>query len=47
VLVRAVKGGGGTRVDYPALALNDESGQPTAAVEAVLREGKTLNIADA
>jgi tRNA1(Val) A37 N6-methylase TrmN6 len=47
VLVRAVKGGGGTRVDYPALALNDESGQLTAAVEAVLREGKTLNIADA
>jgi tRNA1(Val) A37 N6-methylase TrmN6 len=38
VLVRAVKGGGGTRVDYPALALNDESGQPTAAVEAVLRQ---------
>jgi len=47
VLVRAMKGGGGTRADYPALALNDESGQPTAAVEAVLREGKTLNIADA
>ena len=47
VLVRAVKGAGGTRTDYPALALNDESGQPTAAVEAVLREGKTLNIADA
>ena len=47
VLVRAVKGGGRTRVDCPALALNDERGQPTAAVEAVLREGKTLNIADA
>ena len=47
VLVRAVKGAGGTRTDYPALALNDESGQPTAAVEAVLREAKTLNIADA
>jgi tRNA1(Val) A37 N6-methylase TrmN6 len=47
VLVRAMKGGGGTRADYPALALNDESGQPTAAVEAILREGKTLSIADA
>src|SRR6478609_3159878 len=47
VLVRAMKGGGGTRADYPAIALNDESGQPTAAVEAILREGKTLSIADA
>jgi tRNA1(Val) A37 N6-methylase TrmN6 len=47
VLVRAVKGSGGARKDYPALALNDESGQPTASVEAVLREGKTLNISDA
>jgi len=47
VLVRAVKQGGGTRMDYPALALNDEKGQPTATVEAVLREGKTLSIADA
>jgi tRNA1(Val) A37 N6-methylase TrmN6 len=45
VLVRAVKECGGKRMDYPALALNDESGQPTAAVEAVLREGKTLSIA--
>jgi tRNA1(Val) A37 N6-methylase TrmN6 len=47
VLVRAVKGAGGTRTDFPALALNDENGQPTPAAEAVLRNGKTLTIADA
>jgi hypothetical protein len=42
-----VKGGDGTRKDCPALALNDENGQPTAAAEAVLRSGKILTIADA
>jgi tRNA1(Val) A37 N6-methylase TrmN6 len=47
VLVRAVKGSGGTRTDFPALALNDENGQPAPAAEAVLRNGKTLTIADA
>jgi tRNA1(Val) A37 N6-methylase TrmN6 len=47
ILVRAVKGGDGTRKDCPALALNDENGQPTAAAEAVLRSGKILTIADA
>lgn len=47
VLVRAVKAGGKTRTDYPPLTLNDESGQPTAAAEAVLREGKALSMADA
>jgi tRNA1(Val) A37 N6-methylase TrmN6 len=47
VLVRGVKGGGGTQVDYPALVLNDANGRPTAAAEAVLREGKTLNMAQA
>jgi tRNA1(Val) A37 N6-methylase TrmN6 len=45
VLVRAVKAGSGPQIDYPALALNDEHGQPTAAAETVLREGKILNIA--
>ncbi|MGB9044339.1 MAG: hypothetical protein WCC81_17955 [Pseudolabrys sp.] len=47
VLVRAVKAASGPLVNHPALVLNDEDGQPTAAAEAVLREGKTLNIADA
>jgi tRNA1(Val) A37 N6-methylase TrmN6 len=47
ILVRAEKGGDGTRKDCPALALNDENGQPTAAAEAVLRSGKILTIADA
>jgi len=47
VLVRAVKGAGGSRKDCPALALNDENAQPTPAAEAVLRDGKTLTIADA
>jgi tRNA1(Val) A37 N6-methylase TrmN6 len=45
VLVRGVKGGGGTPVAYPALVLNDGDGRPTTAAEAVLREGKTLNLA--
>jgi len=45
VLVRAVKGGSGRQIDYPALTLNDGHGQPTATAEAVLRGGKTLNIA--
>jgi len=44
VLVRAIKGGSGVRVDYPALILNDAQGQPTAAAEAVLRGGGTLDI---
>ncbi len=47
VLVRAIKSANGPQTAYPALTLNDEHGQPTAAAEAVLREGKTLNIADA
>ena len=46
VLVRAVKAGRSTRTDYPPLSLNDGQGQPTAAAEAVLREGKTLTIAE-
>jgi tRNA1(Val) A37 N6-methylase TrmN6 len=43
-LVRAVKSGGGAGVTYPGLILNDQQGKPTAAAEAVLRGGGTLNI---
>jgi tRNA1(Val) A37 N6-methylase TrmN6 len=46
MLVRAVKGGGTNRRDYPNLVLNQEQGQPTAAAEAVLRGGQTLSIAE-
>jgi tRNA1(Val) A37 N6-methylase TrmN6 len=46
VLVRAVKAGRGTQIDYPPFSLNDEHGQPTAAAESVLRGGKTLTIAE-
>ena len=46
VLVRAVKGGRGTQVNYPPLSLNDEHGRPTAAAEAVLRGGNRLTIAE-
>jgi tRNA1(Val) A37 N6-methylase TrmN6 len=46
VLVRAVKAGRGTQMDYPPFSLNDEHGQPTAAAESVLRGGKTLTIAE-
>jgi tRNA1(Val) A37 N6-methylase TrmN6 len=44
VLVRAVKSGSGAPVTYPALVLNDEQGRPSAAAEAVLRSGATLEI---
>ena len=44
VLVRAVKDGASARTDYPALILNDEYGRPSAAAEAVLRGGETLDI---
>ena len=46
VLVRAVKSGHGSNKNYPALVLNDERGRPTAAAEAVLRSGATLNISE-
>jgi len=46
VVVRAVRASGGPQLTYPALALNDEHGRPTAAAEAILRGGKTLNIAE-
>lgn len=43
VLVRAVKGGAGPRSpNLPALVLNDDTGKPSAAAEAVLRELKPL-----
>jgi tRNA1(Val) A37 N6-methylase TrmN6 len=45
VLVRAVRGGGARRRDYPALILNDADGRPTAAAEAALRGGETLSLA--
>ncbi len=46
VLVRAVKGGTGAMRDYPGLTLNDELGKPSAAAEAVLRDGETLVMAN-
>lgn len=46
VLVRAVKGEAGRRPDLPALELNDDTGKPSAAAEAVVREAKTLALAD-
>src|SRR5262249_3741828 len=45
VVVRAVKAHGASELAYAALTLNDKNGRPTAAAEAVLRGGKTLNIA--
>lgn len=46
VLVQAVKGGDASRKIYAPLYLHDKSGRPTAAAEAILREGDTLPIAD-
>jgi tRNA1(Val) A37 N6-methylase TrmN6 len=46
VLVRAVKGSRGPLVIYPGLVLNDGSGHPSKAVEAVLREGVALQLAE-
>jgi len=45
--VRAEKGGGISRKSYPPLVLNDEAGRPTPVVEAIMRDGKTLPIAEA
>lgn len=47
VLVRAVKAGPGTQMDYPPLSLNDERGEPTEAAEDILRQGRTLTISQA
>jgi tRNA1(Val) A37 N6-methylase TrmN6 len=46
VLVRAVKGQAWSRSDRAGLVLNDASGKPTQAAEAVLREGATLSLAE-
>jgi len=46
ILVRADKGGRGAPVYLPALVLNDAQGRPTAAAEAVLREGQKLGLAE-
>lgn len=45
VLVRAIKGGAGRLPDLAPLVLNDESGRPSAAAEAVLREAMPLALA--
>jgi tRNA1(Val) A37 N6-methylase TrmN6 len=47
VLVRAAKGGSNSRKNYPPLVLNDEEGRPTPVAEAIMRDGKTLQIAEA
>ncbi len=46
VLVRAVKGGSGAMRDYRGLVLNDGQARPSAAAEAVLRGGATLEMAE-
>ena len=46
VLVRAVRGAPPGRRDYPELALNEASGRPTAAAEAILRSGDVLSLAE-
>jgi tRNA1(Val) A37 N6-methylase TrmN6 len=46
VLVRAVKGGKGVELACPALVLNDAHNRPTAAAEAVLRNGEALPLAE-
>jgi tRNA1(Val) A37 N6-methylase TrmN6 len=46
VLVRAAKAGSGAPLTYPGLILNDRDGRPSAAAEAVLRGGDTLEIAE-
>lgn len=45
VLVRAVKGGTGTRRNEAGLVLNDATGRPSAEAEAILRGGATLSLA--
>jgi tRNA1(Val) A37 N6-methylase TrmN6 len=47
VLVRALKGGdAAARAQMEPLILNDAKGRPTQAAEAVLREAKSLTIAE-
>lgn len=45
VIVRALKGVHGRLAFLPGLDLNDEEGRPTAAAEAVLRQGAELPLA--
>ncbi len=45
VLVRAVKAAGAGEKTYSALVLNDAGNGPTAAAEAILRNGETLPLA--
>ena len=45
ILVRAVKGAAAAVRTLPALELNDSSGRPSAAAEAVLRGGEMLPLA--
>lgn len=44
VLLRATKGSRAPLVLHPPLMLNDAQGKPSAATEAVLRAGETLNL---
>ncbi len=43
IIVRAVKGGDGEQTNIPGLVLNDDTGRPTQAAEAVLRGGEPLS----
>jgi tRNA1(Val) A37 N6-methylase TrmN6 len=47
VLVRAEKAGSTSRKSYPPLVLNDETGRPTPVAEAIMRDAKTLPMAEA
>ena len=47
VLVRAEKAGSTSRKSYPPLVLNDETGRPTPVAEAIMRDAKTLSMAEA
>jgi tRNA1(Val) A37 N6-methylase TrmN6 len=46
ILLRAMKGSRAPLAVYPGLMLNDESGRPTSATEAILREGAVLPLAE-
>jgi tRNA1(Val) A37 N6-methylase TrmN6 len=46
VLVRAVKASRAPFVLYPGLTLNDDNGRPSAAAEAILRDGALLPLAE-
>jgi tRNA1(Val) A37 N6-methylase TrmN6 len=46
VLVRARKGAQPAVRSYPELVLNEDGGRPSAAAEAILRDGKTLGLAN-